>query len=76
MERKAEHDIAGKLKVLNHTNEHGYISKTYHYFGIFCETFVVWRRTSKADIFGEKLLDHRYAKSSGILTVIFEVMID
>ena len=27
MERKAEHDIAKKLKVLNHAKEHGSISK-------------------------------------------------
>ena len=32
MERKAEHDIARKLKVLNHAKEHGNISKTCRYF--------------------------------------------
>ena len=39
MERKAEHDIARKLKVLNHTKEHRNISKSCRYFGIFRETF-------------------------------------
>jgi transposase-like protein len=44
MERKAEHDIARKLKVLNHAKEHGNISKTCRYFGICRETFYTWRR--------------------------------
>lgn len=34
MERKAEHGIARKLKVLNHAKEHGNISKTCRYFRI------------------------------------------
>ena len=48
MERKAEHDIARKLKVLNHANEHGNISKTCRYFGICRETFYTWRRAYEA----------------------------
>ena len=40
MERKAEHDIARKLKVLNHAKEHGNIAKTCRYFGICRETFL------------------------------------
>lgn len=44
MERKAEHDISRKLKVLNHAIEHGNISKTCRYFGICRETFYTWRR--------------------------------
>ena len=44
MERKAEQDIARKLKVLNHAKEHGNISKTCRYFGICRETFYTWRR--------------------------------
>jgi hypothetical protein len=44
MERKAEHDIARKLKVLNHAKEHGNISKTSRYFGICRETFYTWQR--------------------------------
>lgn len=44
MERKAEHDIARKLKVLHHAKEHGNISKTCCYFGICRETFYTWRR--------------------------------
>ena len=44
MERKAEHDIARKLKVFNHANAHGNISKTCRYFGICRETFYTWRR--------------------------------
>ncbi|OIR00999.1 hypothetical protein GALL_169630 [mine drainage metagenome] len=43
MERKAEQDIARKLKVLNHAKEHGNISKTGRYFGICRETFYTWR---------------------------------
>ena len=43
MERKAEHDIARKLKVLNHASEHGNISKTCRYFGICRETLYTWR---------------------------------
>ena len=44
MERKAEHDIARKLKVLNHAKEHGNISKTCHYFGVCRETFYTCQR--------------------------------
>ena len=44
MERKAEHDIARKLKVFNHAKQHGNISKTCCYFGIYRETFYTWRR--------------------------------
>lgn len=33
MERKAEHDIACKLKVLNFAKEYGNISKTCRYLG-------------------------------------------
>jgi len=44
MERKAEHDIARKLKVLNHADELGNISKTCRYFGICRETFYTWKR--------------------------------
>ena len=44
MERKAEHDIARKLKVLNNAKEFGNISKTCRYFGICRETFYTRRR--------------------------------
>ena len=44
MERKAEHDIARKLKVFNHAKQHGNISKACRYFGICHETFYTWRR--------------------------------
>lgn len=44
MERKAEHDIACKLKVLNFAKEYGNISKTCRYFGTCRETFYTWRR--------------------------------
>ena len=44
MERKAEHDIARKLKVLNHAKEHGNISKTCCYFRICRKPFYTWRR--------------------------------
>ena len=39
MERKAEHDIARKLKVFNHANEHGNISKTCRYLGYVVKPF-------------------------------------
>ena len=45
MERKAGHDIARKLKVLNHAKEHGNISKTCRYYRICRETFYTWRRS-------------------------------
>lgn len=48
MERKAEHDISRKLKVLNHAKEHGNISKTCRYFGICRERFYTWRRAYKS----------------------------
>ena len=48
MERKAEHDIARKLKVLNHAKENGNISKACRYFGICRETFYTWRRAYEA----------------------------
>lgn len=47
-ERKAEHDIVCKLKVLNHASESGNIVKTYCYFGIFREAFYSWKRAYKA----------------------------
>ena len=50
MERKAEHDIARKLKVFNHANAHGNISKTCRYFGICRETFYVWHLQRYHDI--------------------------
>ena len=48
MERKAEQDIARKLKVLNHAKELGNISKTCRYFGICRETFYTWQRAYEA----------------------------
>ena len=48
MERKAEHDIARKLKVFNHAKQHGNISKACRYFGICHETFYTWRRAYEA----------------------------
>jgi transposase InsO family protein len=48
MNRKAEHDISRKLKVLNHAKEKGNISKTCRYFGICRETFYTWKRLYEA----------------------------
>lgn len=48
MNRKAEHDISRKLKVLNHAKENGNISKTCRYFGICRETFYTWKRLYEA----------------------------
>lgn len=49
MNRKAQYDIARKLKVLNHATEHGNISKTCRYFGICRETFYKWKRAYETD---------------------------
>ena len=49
MNRKAQHDIARKLKVLNYAIEIGNISKTCRYFGICRETFYKWKRAYEAD---------------------------
>jgi len=58
MNRRAEHDISRKLKVLNHAKEIGNISKTCRYFGICRETFYKWKRAYAVK--GEKgLIDSR-----------------
>ena len=58
MNRRAEHDISRKLKVLNHAKEIGNISKTCRYFGICRETFYTWKRSYEAQ--GEQgLIDSR-----------------
>lgn len=44
MNRRAEQDIARKLKVLSYAKEIGNISKTCRYFGICRETFYKWKR--------------------------------
>lgn len=44
MNRRAEHDISRKLKVLIHAKEIGNIAKTCRYFGICRETFYTWKR--------------------------------
>lgn len=43
MTKRAQQNIARKLKVLNHAKEIGNISKTYRYFGICRETFYKWK---------------------------------
>ena len=40
MNRRTEHDIARKLKVLNYAKEIGNVSKTCRYFGICRELFI------------------------------------
>ena len=58
MNRRAEHDISRKLKVLNHAKEIGNIAKTCRYFGICRETFYTWKRAYESR--GEKgLIDSR-----------------
>ena len=52
MNRKAQHDISRKLKVLNYAKEIGNISKTCRYFGICRETFYTWKRNYEG--YGEK----------------------
>ena len=49
MNRKAQQDIARKLKVLNHAKEIKNIAKTCRYFGICRETFYKWKRAYEAD---------------------------
>lgn len=46
--RKAQHDISRKLKVLNYAKEHGNIAKACRYFGICRETFYQWKRAYEA----------------------------
>ena len=58
MNRRAEHDISRKLKVLNDAKEIGNIAKTCRYFGICRETFYTWKRAYES--LGEKgLIDSR-----------------
>lgn len=58
MNRRAQQDIARKLKVLNYAQELGNISKTCRYFGICRETFYKWKRAYEA--YGEPgLIDSR-----------------
>jgi len=58
MNRKAQQDIARKLKVLNHAKEIGNIAKTCRYFGICRESFYKWRRAYESQ--GESgLIDSR-----------------
>ena len=58
MNRKAQHDIARKLKVLEYAEETGNISKTCRYFGICRETFYTWKRNFAAQ--GEDgLINHK-----------------
>lgn len=58
MTKRAQQDIARKLKVLNHAKDIGNVSKTCRYFGICRETFYSWRRAYDAD--GEEaLIDSR-----------------
>lgn len=54
MNRKAQQDIARKLKVLNHAKEIKNIAKTCRYFGICRETFYKWNRAYEGD--GESAL--------------------
>ncbi|WP_319560343.1 helix-turn-helix domain-containing protein [Marispirochaeta sp.] len=48
MTRQELHDVSRKLKVLNHAQEIGNISKTCRYFGICRETFYKWKRAYTA----------------------------
>jgi transposase InsO family protein len=44
MNKKAQHDISRKLRVLNHAQESGNVSKTCRYFGISRDTFYHWKK--------------------------------
>ena len=48
MNRKEQHDIARKLKVLNYAKAISNVSKTCRYFGICRETFYSWKRAYDA----------------------------
>lgn len=68
MNRRAEHDISRKLKVLNHAKDICNISKTCRYFGICRETFYTWRRAYEAE--GEKgLIDSRPCPENHVLRI-------
>lgn len=58
MIKKAQQDIARKLRVLKHVQEIGNIAKTCRYFGICRQTFYTWQKLFAAH--GEKgLVDSR-----------------
>lgn len=42
--RKAQHDVSRKLKVLSYAKEYKNISKACRYYGICRETFYQWKR--------------------------------
>ena len=44
MNNKAKSDISHKLKVFQHSQEYGNVSKTCRYFGISRETSYCWKR--------------------------------
>lgn len=44
MTKKAQQDIARKLKVLRHAQETGNVAKTCRYFGICRQTFYTWKK--------------------------------
>jgi len=72
MTRKAQHDIAKKLKVLNYANETGNISKTCRYFGICRQTFYTWKKSFEVN--GEKgLIDSRPCPENHKLRVPKEI---
>ena len=58
MTKKAQQDIARKLKVLKYAQETGNIAKTCRYFGICRQTFYTWQKLFA--VHGEKgLIDSR-----------------
>lgn len=44
MDKKAEHNIRRKLKILAHAEETGKVAKTCRYWGISRDTFYRWKR--------------------------------
>lgn len=44
MNQQAQKDIKRKLRVLDHAEQSGNVSKTCRYFGISRETFYKWKR--------------------------------
>lgn len=72
MTKKAQQDIARKLKVLKYASEIKNISKTCRYFGICRQTFYTWQATFKAQ--GEEgLIDSRPCPENHKLRVPKEI---
>ena len=68
MTKKAQQDIARKLKVLQYPQEIGNVAKTCRYFGICRQTFYAWRKTfaEQGMPFAQKLIGKSSEKCLGV----------